>query len=194
MSDIGVVEDVRWREVGERDKPAGFLKVRCRTYRYPNGNEADWDILVGGNTVAVVALTADDQVVLVRQFRPGPGKVLLELPGGIAADGEAPAAAAARELLEETGYEAETIEIVASTFLAAYATHLRHAALARGCRKTREPEPDEDEFAVTVTMPVPEFIRHVLGGQLTDMDMALAGLVAAKILAPDASTTGERMS
>ena len=182
VSDTDAGEMLRWQQVGERDVPAGFLKVRCRTYRYPNGKEADWDILRGGNTVAVVALTSDDQVVLVRQFRPGPGKVLLELPGGIAEDGEPIAAAAARELLEETGFEAETAEVVASTFLAAYATHVRHAVLARGCRKVREPELDGDEFIEPVTMPVPDFVRHALGGQLTDMDMALAGLVAAGIL------------
>src|SRR5262245_58760996 len=111
-SHVSKGQPVEWHQVREREAPAGFLRVQCRSYRYPSGKEADWDILLGGNTVAVVALTADDQVVLVRQFRPGPGKVLLELPGGVAEDGEPPAAAAARELLEETGFEADTLEIV----------------------------------------------------------------------------------
>ncbi|WP_211275527.1 NUDIX hydrolase [Actinoplanes rectilineatus] len=171
-----------WQQVGARPAPAGFLKVRARTYRYPNGAEADWDIIQGGNTAAVVALTDDDQVVLVRQFRPGPGKVLLELPGGNA-DGDEPVLdGAVRELLEETGFAAQTAEVVASTYLASYSTHVRHAVLARGCRRVADPQPGQDEFVEVVTLPVPEFVRHVLGGQLTDMDMAPAGLVAAGIL------------
>lgn len=175
-------DELRWRKIDARPTPAGFLKVRCHTYRYPNGEEADWDIIEGGNTVAVVAITTDDEVVLVRQFRPGPGRVLLELPGGNA-DGDEPVLdAAVRELLEETGFAPETVEMVTSTYLASYSTHVRNAVLARGCRRVADPQPGEDEFIEVVTMPVPEFVAHVLGGQLTDMDMALAGLAAAGIL------------
>jgi ADP-ribose pyrophosphatase len=112
------------------------------------------DILVGGATVAIVAVTEDEQVVLARQYRPGPGRVLLELPGGNA-DGDEPVeVAAARELLEETGYEAATLEVVMQTFLSSYASHRRHAVLARGCRKVAEPRLDDAEFIETVLMPV----------------------------------------
>ncbi|WP_196455286.1 NUDIX hydrolase [Planomonospora sp. ID82291] len=132
--------------------------------------------------MAIVALTADDQAVLVRQYRPGPDKVLLELPGGLVEANEPVTVAAARELLEETGYQAGSLEVVMQTYLAAYATHVRHAVLARGCRKVAEPGPDEAEFIEPVTLPVGHYIQHVLGGQLTDADMALAGLVAAGLL------------
>ncbi|MEV0228917.1 NUDIX hydrolase [Nonomuraea sp. NPDC050786] len=120
--------------------------------------------------------------VLARWHRPGPGRVLSELPGGNA-DGEEPVeVAAARELLEETGYEAASLEVVMQTFLASYATHRRYAVLARGCRKVAEQTLDEDEDIETVLMPVSEFVRHVLGGQLTDTDIAFAGLTAAGYL------------
>ncbi|MGH3850209.1 MAG: hypothetical protein ACRDRT_10970, partial [Pseudonocardiaceae bacterium] len=80
---LWIVGDIRvgeWTQLSEMDGPAGFLKVRGRRYRYPDGNEDVWDILVGGTTVAIIALTEDDQVVLARQYRPGPGRILLELP------------------------------------------------------------------------------------------------------------------
>ncbi|GAA2147377.1 hypothetical protein GCM10009826_00140 [Humibacillus xanthopallidus] len=66
--------------LGERPGPAGYLTVTTRRYAMPDEREADWDVLVGGSTVAVVAVTAANEVVLARQFRPGPGKVMLELP------------------------------------------------------------------------------------------------------------------
>lgn len=184
---LRIVGDIRvgeWTQLSEMDGPAGFLKIRGRRYRYPDGNEDVWDILVGGTTVAIIALTEDDQVVLARQYRPGPGRILLELPGGNA-DGDEPVeVAAARELLEETGYEAASVEVVMQTYLASYASHRRHAVLARGCRKVAEPTLDDGEFVETVLMPVLEFIEHVLGGQLTDTDMAFAGLTAAGYLKP----------
>lgn len=182
MGDATPAVELQWTEISEKDTPAGFLKVIGRKYRYPNGHEADWDILVGGKTVAVVALTDDEQVILVRQFRPGPNAVLAELPGGLVDDGETVEVAAARELLEETGFEAESVEVVGQTFLAAYATHRRHAVVARGCRKVSDPLPGQDEFVEPITMSVPEFVAHVLAGQLTDMDIALAGLVGAGVL------------
>lgn len=181
MGDSRVSE---WTQTGELDEPAGFLKVRARRYRYPDGHEDVWDILVGGATVAIVALTDDEQVVLARQYRPGPGRVPLELPGGNA-DGDEPVeVAAARELLEETGYEAAALEVVMQTFLASYASHRRHAVLARGCRKVAEPRPDDGEFIETVLMPVGAFVQHVLSEQMTDTDLAFAGLVAAGHLKP----------
>ncbi|MEV3986915.1 NUDIX hydrolase [Nonomuraea sp. NPDC049758] len=181
MGDVRVRE---WTQLSEMDGPAGFLKVRGLRYRYPDGNEDVWDILVGGVTVAIVAVTEDDQVVLAHQYRPGPGQVLLELPGGNA-DGDEPVeVAAARELLEETGYEAATLEVVMQTYLASYASHRRYAVLARGCRKVAEPTLDDGEFVETVLMPIGEFVQHVLGGQLTDADVAFAGLTAAGYLKP----------
>ena len=76
---------------------------------------SDWDIVAGERSVAVLAMTSDGRFVTVRQFRPGPGRVLDELPGGYVEPREGVEQAAARELLEETGFEAEVIEVVGSS-------------------------------------------------------------------------------
>jgi 8-oxo-dGTP pyrophosphatase MutT (NUDIX family) len=64
--------------------------------------------------VNVVALTDAEELVMVRQFRHGSREVTLEIPGGLVDPGESPSAAAARELLEETGYRAGRLEALGS--------------------------------------------------------------------------------
>lgn len=64
--------------------------------------------------VNVVALTPGDELVMVRQFRHGPRVVTLEIPGGLVDPGETPEEAAARELIEETGYRAGRLESLGS--------------------------------------------------------------------------------
>jgi len=62
----------------------------------------------------VVAITREGQLLMVRQFRPAANAITLELPAGHVEKGETPEEAARKELLEETGYEADTFELVAT--------------------------------------------------------------------------------
>jgi 8-oxo-dGTP pyrophosphatase MutT (NUDIX family) len=82
-----------------------WLVLRHQRFRLPSGREiADYWISEYPPWVNVVAVTATDEVVLIRQYRPGLGDVHYEIPAGVVDQGEDIEAAARRELAEETGY------------------------------------------------------------------------------------------
>ena len=171
-----------WECVGQRVGASGYVRVVTRTYRLPDGRLADWDVLDDSDSVAVLATTSQGEVVLVRQFRTGPGLVLDELPGGVVEDGEDPADAARRELVEETGFVAGEVEIVGSTWMAGHSTRRRWVALATGCRRHGAPTSEGDEFCEPVVMSLAAFRQHLRSGQLTNADVAYLGLDHAGLL------------
>jgi ADP-ribose pyrophosphatase len=152
------------------------MRLFTRRYETPDGRQSDWDLLAtAAETVAVVALTGDDEVVLARQFRPGPGEILDELPGGMVDPGEDVSEAAARELREETGYVGE-IELVGATWLSAYAITRRHVAVARGCTRVAELELGDNEFVETVLVDFAGFRNLLRSGALSDADLGYLAL------------------
>lgn len=170
-----------WTLLGSRDGSAGYLKVSTYTFRLPDGSEADWDIFGGGRTVAIVALTEDDQVVLARQYRPGPGRLLDELPGGAVNEGEDVLDAGARELLEETGYTGD-IELAGTSWLASGSRTQRFATVVRRARRVADPKPDPGEFCQVVLISLDAFREHLRSGQLTDVDLGYLALDHLRLL------------
>lgn len=170
----GDVTDV-WELLDERRGSAGYLPLSVRRYRLPDGTVADWDIFGEGRSVAVLAITNGADVVLARQFRPGPGKVLDELPGGYVDDGEDIAAAAARELAEETGY-AGSIRVVGRSWLASACRTERFIAVATDARRIGPASNETGKFCEVVLLPLERFRAHLRSGQLTDVDLGYLGL------------------
>ena len=85
-----------------------IFTLKQEGYRSPRtGKDHDFYLLDSSDWVNVIPLTADGRVILVRQFRMGTKDFSLEIPGGMLDEGDHPAGAAARELLEETGYAGE---------------------------------------------------------------------------------------
>ncbi|MCB9548222.1 MAG: NUDIX hydrolase [Myxococcales bacterium] len=101
-------DDLSWAPIDD-DAPVDFrvFTVTRRRAAHPRtGQVRTFSIIDAPDWVNVIALTATDDVVLVRQFRHGTADLTLEIPGGMVDPGEAPLAAAQRELAEETGYRA----------------------------------------------------------------------------------------
>lgn len=93
------------------------------------------ELVVHPGAVVILPILDDGRVVLIRNHRPMLGKTLLELPAGTLEPGEEPALAAARELHEETGYQAESLIRVSRFFASPGITdELMHLFAARGLR------------------------------------------------------------
>lgn len=158
-----------WTQVGsERVGYDGFTRVVVRRYALPDGREVEWDLLDTPASVAVLALTDDDRVVLVEQFRPGPGKVVRSLPGGLVDPGEVAADAGRRELLEETGWAAGEIEVVAS-IEPLNALRPWHVAVARGCTRVGAQQLDEFEDIRVVLMHLADLRAQLTHGSISSV-------------------------
>jgi len=120
-------------------------------------------------------------VILARQFRPGPHVVLDELPCGRVDDGESLENAAARELLEETGYAGE-IEHVISHLLSGYSDTVRHGYVVRNCKLVSDVSHDETEFIEVIVKPLEDLKAQLAQGDLTDTTTAYAALHKADLL------------
>jgi 8-oxo-dGDP phosphatase len=112
----------------------GRSRVRIEVVRTPDGHEVEREIVGHDDAVAIVPVTDDGEVVLLRQYRQALREHLLEIPAGtLDVDGESPADAALRELAEETGYTARTLEhLVTFHNSAGWTDERTHVYLATG--------------------------------------------------------------
>jgi 8-oxo-dGTP pyrophosphatase MutT (NUDIX family) len=190
-----VVSPPRWQLLGARELLATpIFRVAGRTARSPaSGREHEFVVLETPDWVNVIPLTDGDEVVMVRQYRHGTDEVTLEIPGGMVDARDLDAAAAARrELAEETGLEARVLEPVGSiepnpaiqtnrcwSFVARGlaplssppphdggppADPLRGGGAAEGCFR---PLPDPDEELEVVRVPLAEVPALIAGGKIS---------------------------
>ena len=123
-----------------------FRVRRDTSERKSDGAEATFFVVENPDWVNVIALTEDEKVVLIEQFRHGSEEIVLEIPGGMIDRAEAPDAAARRELQEETGYTSdEFVFLGKSRPNPAIQNNWIYHFLALGCRKTADTNFDEHE-------------------------------------------------
>ena len=134
-------------------------RVTVKQFRLPNGMIDTFFVDNNKDSVQIFAITTDDKVIMVKQFRPGTEKTELELPGGGVdkLEDDDLVSAAERELLEETSYAGGSIVYLRSVPYTPYSTGRRHMFLATGCEQvSKKLDLDENEVLVPVLLPIEE--------------------------------------
>ncbi len=171
----------KWEKISEKPLGDNYRKVARRVFHQPDGKDVDYDVLLENDTVCVLAFTSDQKIILARQFRTGPEKILDELPGGKIEKDQTSEEAVKRELLEETGYSGE-YKFIGKTISDAYSTRTRYHFVAINCKKISEPKNDENEFTEVILKSLDSFRDQLQEGELTDALTAYMGLKFLKLL------------
>ncbi|WP_254272237.1 NUDIX hydrolase [Haloarcula marina] len=138
--------------------------------RLPDGTETDFDFLREGDSVVVLPVTADGEVVVIEEWRQAVKRVNRGLPAGsMEAEDDDPAAAVDRELREETGYEAEEVRHLYTAEPAnGYADSVFHYFLAEGCEPSATQELDFNESIRVETTTFDDLLADVRSGEVRD--------------------------
>src|SRR6185369_2370835 len=159
-----------WKQIGS--KPVGdfrIFKIRSDEKISPRtGKHCDFYVLESVDWVNVVAVTPNDELVMVEQYRHGSGTVELEIPGGMMDPHETdPVATAVRELREETGYEGGKARLLGKIHSnPAILSNTTFTVLIENCRLQHGVEFDSGEDLITRLVPVAEIPQLVADGKI----------------------------
>lgn len=159
-----------WKQTGT--KPLGDFRIfTVRSDRKVSPRtqaEHDFFVIDCANWVNVVAVTPEQELVMVEQYRHGSNTVELEIPGGMIDRQDAsPVAAGARELREETGFAGENARLLGQILPnPAIMSNTCYTVLVENCRCLHPVEFDHGEDLVTQLVPVAEIPRLVAAGKI----------------------------
>lgn len=172
------MEILKWQKLSSRYLvKEKWATLRVDTCKLQNGTtKDDYFVLEYPNWVNAVALTADNRVIMVRQYRHAADIISLEIPGGVIDGDEKPEDAIKRELLEETGYSFKTISHLATLYPnPATANNVTFTYLLTGGVKTQEQHLDEHEILNVEEYSIPE-VKQLLLDNKIDQSLHVSAL------------------
>lgn len=173
LAEHPLTEDVAWT--------GRIFNVNRLQVELPDGRRALRDVVRHPGAVAIVALTEEGRICLVRQYRTALGRVTVEIPAGKLAAGEDPLECANRELLEETGMVAERMAFLTTIASSdGFCDELIHIYMATGLAFAKS-SPDDDEFINVDLVEVGELVDAVLDGRIEDAKTVVGALLCDAI-------------
>lgn len=174
------MKKIEQKEYSVTDNETGYKKeFYVKRFRLPNGMIDTFFVDKGQNSVQILPITKEGNIVLVRQFRPGTEEYEYELPGGGLDENEDPKVGALRELKEETGFlcSGDNMIHVADLSYGPYSTGKRASYVALQCGETRSGQDlDKNEFLTVETMSMAKFISLLRSGKVRGADAAYIAL------------------
>ncbi|WHY60583.1 NUDIX hydrolase [Cytobacillus firmus] len=152
------------------------ISLQVEDVELPNGKTSKREIIKHPGAVAVLAVTEDNKIVMVEQYRKALDKIIAEIPAGKLEAGEEPSVCAERELEEETGYACTELEWLISFYTSpGFADELVHLYIAKGLKKKEDAaSPDEDEFVNLLEVTLEEAISLLEEQKVYDAKTAYA--------------------
>jgi ADP-ribose pyrophosphatase len=152
------------------------ISLQVEEVELPNGKTSKREIIKHPGAVAVIAITEDEKIVMVEQYRKALERNIIEIPAGKLEKGEEPKGCAIRELEEETGYECENIDWLISFYTSpGFADELVHLYVATGLKKKLNAAAlDEDEFVNLVEVSLDEALELMKDQKIYDAKTAFA--------------------
>ena len=153
-----------------------ILKLRLDTVKLPSGRVTKREIVEHDDSIAIVAIDGDDNVLLVKQYRKAVEKEVLEIPAGGIEPGEEPVAAVKRELREETGFLPKRVERIGGFYASpGYSSEFLHLFVASDL--TPEKLQAEDTESIKVErVPISQILELIRTGTINDAK-SVAGLL-----------------
>lgn len=159
------------------DKESGYdKKIILKKFQLPNGMIENFFIDNAKDSVQIFAITRDEKIICVEQFRAGTEKIELELPGGGLEAGEDAGIAADRELLEETTFSGKSPIFLAKIPYSPYSTGHRYSYLIMDCVPTKKQDLDPNEFLKIKLVPIEDFRLLMREGKVRGFECAYLAL------------------
>ena len=152
--------------------------VRVDTLLAPDGRMYERDVVRHPGAVAIAPIDADDNVLLVRQYRHPVERSLLEIPAGVVEEGESPDDTAQRELQEEVGYASRDLRALGGIYASpGFCDEFLYLYTARDLIPSRLPG-DEDEDISVERVPMSRIGRLIRLGEIQDAKSVACLLMA----------------
>lgn len=146
----------------------GIIDCYRDTVEFPNGNREVWDIVEHRGAAATIALTDDNKVVCVKQYRHAIKKNAIEIPAGGLNKGETPLECSKREFEEETGYKVVEIEPLIDIFTTVgFCNEKIYISKAR-VKRANEQNLDENEYVTVCEYTLDELVEMIKNGVIED--------------------------